>query len=67
MDYHKEGEPVFLSFNIPFKPNAARTIIMSGTKITTKSDMTGSSPSLIGTVPDISCSYRRKDCKPNPN
>jgi hypothetical protein len=39
MDYHKEGEPVFPLFNMPFKPNAARITIISGTKNTRISGM----------------------------
>ena len=40
MDYHKEGEQVFLSFSMSFKPNAARITIISGTRNTGISGMT---------------------------
>ncbi|MGA7978485.1 MAG: hypothetical protein WB975_14715 [Nitrososphaeraceae archaeon] len=40
MDYHKEGEQVFLSFSMPFKPNLARITIISGTRNTGISGMT---------------------------
>jgi len=76
MDYHKEGEPVFPSFSMPFKPNAARITIISGTKNTRISDITDlkfnarnnfTPPrSLVGTMLDISSEMKDKIANPIP-